>query len=541
MSWWLGILGALLVGCSEVATDARRSAGSSGTVAERVGRGAEPVVDATRARGSGPGVTSVRATQVALFDDLVTSFAADPGGSEILVGERSGVVHRLRRVEVDGAVVPRLDPTPALDLRASVSAGVDRHVERGFYDMQIGPGGEWIVVSYRRNDRTLVLDRFDYRAGAPIDVETRRTLVALAWPYPYHHGAGLTLEPDGDLLMGLGDEALSPPGVPPAQDPALLRGGILRVPAGVLADPTVAWSPGPTDMVARGLRHPWRLEVDGATGDLWIGDFGNGRGEEINRVPAAMVDAGGLNFGWPYLQGTTPAHQGAPPDQVFAGPVVARADEEGSCGLVGGLVYRGRLLPRLAGAYLYGDRCNGDVRALRLTPDGAVASDVVVVGVPDRIVAFGDGPGGEVYVLGQYGGVFRLDPGDWDAADNWQPSSTPPTTAPDAQLTPCGIVPALTPLSQVGSLPPDEMRAAMAAARSALVEEPPGLPERLRPARRELGSVIDRLDALLASVDYDLSSRPDVAAVIRNDALSATGLFERLPQVLEQFLETECR
>lgn len=539
---WVGAIAALLLlGCSEGGTEVARPS-TAGATRDGARRGAEPVAGVALAVGdassTGAATPTVRATQIALFDDLLTSFAADPGGAELLVGERAGVVHRLRRVERGGVVVPTLDPRPALDLRDVVSAGVDRHVERGFYDMEIGPDGKWIVVTYRRRDQTLVLEQYRYEPGAPIDVASRRTIMALPWPYPYHHGAGLTFEADGDLLMGLGDEALAPPGLPPAQDPALLRGGVLRVPADVLDDASVTWEPQPGDMVARGLRHPWRLEVDPVTGDLWIGDFGNGRGEEINHVGAAVLDAG-VNFGWPYLLGTTPLRSGAP-EVGLTPPVIARANEEGSCGLVGGLVYRGELLPQLDGRYLYGDRCNGEVRSIALTADGAVASDVPVVEVPDRIVAFGRGPGDEVYVLGQYGGLFRLDPGGWDAPDNWQPGSTPPTSAPDPQLTPCGIVPALQPLAQLGSVPPDELRQALMTARTALAAEPAGLPDHLRPARRALAVVIADLDELLVSVDYDVDRDRELSARLRADALAATGLFEPLPRALEQFLETEC-
>lgn len=57
-------------------------------------------------------------------------------------------------------------------------------------------------------------------------------------------------------------------------------------------------------VLARGLRNPYRLSVDAATGDIWVGDVGNGAWEEINLIPPTWSDADReLNFGWPCYEG----------------------------------------------------------------------------------------------------------------------------------------------------------------------------------------------------------------------------------------------
>ena len=50
-----------------------------------------------------------------------------------------------------------------------------------------------------------------------------------------------------------------------------------------------------------GLRNPYRSTVDRLTGDIYIGDVGQGAREEISFAPAGV---GGLNFGWKTMEGS---------------------------------------------------------------------------------------------------------------------------------------------------------------------------------------------------------------------------------------------
>ena len=61
-------------------------------------------------------------------------------------------------------------------------------------------------------------------------------------------------------------------------------------------------SPSP-ELVAIGLRNPWRYSFDRATGDLWIGDVGQSEIEEIDRLPRGTT--GLVNFGWNVYEGTS--------------------------------------------------------------------------------------------------------------------------------------------------------------------------------------------------------------------------------------------
>src|SRR5262249_28589160 len=115
---------------------------------------------------------------------------------------------------------------------------------------------------------------------------------------------------------------------------------------------------------ALGLRNPWRFSFD-TNGDLYVGDVGQSTVEELDVVPRALQR--GANYGWSVYEGDERFKK----DEDFTpgGPVISPAltylHTEGGCSITGGLVYRGRLIPALRGAYVYGDYCAGELLAVR--------------------------------------------------------------------------------------------------------------------------------------------------------------------------------
>jgi glucose/arabinose dehydrogenase len=59
--------------------------------------------------------------------------------------------------------------------------------------------------------------------------------------------------------------------------------------------------PGDDEIWAVGMRNPFRDSFDRLTGDLWLGDVGQGSREEIDRQPSDAP--GGENFGWRLCEG----------------------------------------------------------------------------------------------------------------------------------------------------------------------------------------------------------------------------------------------
>ena len=77
------------------------------------------------------------------------------------------------------------------------------------------------------------------------------------------------------------------------------------------------------------------------------------------------------------------------------------------CSVIGGYVYRGSAIPWLRGAYIYGDYCSGEVFGLRYA-DGSVAEHQRLADTGLRIMSFAEDNAGELYLLSQESGIFRL-------------------------------------------------------------------------------------------------------------------------------------
>ena len=184
-------------------------------------------------------------------------------------------------------------------------------------------------------------------------------------------------------------------------DPRPSNGRPYSIPAG---NPFVGRAGARPEVFALGLRNPWRFTFDRRNGDLWIGDVGQYRVEEISHVRAGH--AAGANFGWPFLEGSTP-RQGTAPAGLTA-PLLTY-DHGDRCAVIGGYVYRGSAIPELRGSYLYGDLCDNHVRALRLEGDRIVEQKDFGALVPEGLAGFGEDAEGELYLLSLPQGLFKLE------------------------------------------------------------------------------------------------------------------------------------
>ena len=205
-----------------------------------------------------------------------------------------------------------------------------------------------------------------------------------------HHGGQLQFGPDGKLYVstGMGDDPDS------SQDPAK--------PTAASCGSTRAARTQPPEVVALGLRNPWRFSFDRRTGRMLIGDVGDRRQEEVDVLDPAAP--GPVNFGWPFAEGRA-VRPGAPAG--LAAPALTHAHGRGWCSIVGGYVVRGRSPRALRGRYLYGDVCSGDLWSARVA--GARLEDPRRVGVDvPYLVSFGEDARGRIYAVSLFGGVWRL-------------------------------------------------------------------------------------------------------------------------------------
>jgi glucose/arabinose dehydrogenase len=335
-----------------------------------------------------------------------TAMALRPGDPALYVAEQAGRVVAIPR--------RRKTTTTVLDLRDRVQAGG----EQGLLGLTFSGDGSRLYVHYSARDTgDTVLEEYAFANGR-VDRASRRLLLTVDQPQSNHNGGALELGPDGMLWLGLGDGgAANDQGTGHApggngQSLDTLLGKLLRIdprPSGsspytIPADNPFARGGGLPEIWAYGLRNPWRFSFDRATGDLWIGDVGQGTWEEIDFAPASTRGRG-ANYGWNVFEG---AHRFRAGNAAGAVPPIAEtAHREGNCSITGGYVYRGKALPALRGVYLFTDYCAGAIRGLR--QEGGAVVERGRLGVEQQsVAAFGQDGDGELYVLSQENGLYRI-------------------------------------------------------------------------------------------------------------------------------------
>jgi glucose/arabinose dehydrogenase len=329
-----------------------------------------------------------------------------PGTGRLLVLERGGRV----RVRVGTRF------QTVLDLRRFVSTRISEQGLLGiaFHPRFASPGPYRGVfyLHYVGADGDDIVDRYVLR-GLGIVPGSRVEVLRTPLIGPYHHGGAMAFGRDGKLYIGFGDGAPDADNFGNAQNPATLRGKLLRLDVATLpylippSNPFVGLDGARAEVWAMGLRNPWRFSFDRLTGDLWLGDVGNQRFEEIDRVPYGR-QAEVLNFEWPAFEGVTVFKQGVELAGTRVPPLLTWAHGRRGCAVVGGHVYRGRRIPALRGWYVYGDFCSTRLRLLKLAADGTIAAQgSFEAGLP-RLTSMAEGAGGELYAIYSSGEILTV-------------------------------------------------------------------------------------------------------------------------------------
>jgi glucose/arabinose dehydrogenase len=265
----------------------------------------------------------------------------------------------------------------------------------------------------RGKDKTTQVVRYtvDRRPTHRIDPASKLTIIE--WPSNGHNGGDLAFGDDGTLYVSSGDGSADSDAHLTGQTLDDLLGCVLRIDVdrpdpgrnyGVPKDNPFVGRPGARPEIwAYGLRNPWRLTYDRESGQLWVGQNGQDLWEQVYLIRK------GANYGWSVSEGSHvfQATRKAGPDPI-APPTAEHAHSEARS-LTGGRVYRGRSLPGLVGAYLYGDWSTGRVWGIR--HDGAkVLWHRELVDTPFNITGFGTDHAGELYVIDQASGFYRFEP-----------------------------------------------------------------------------------------------------------------------------------
>jgi len=318
--------------------------------------------------------------------------------ARMYVAEQPG---RVRIVDTNGRVATQ----PVLSL-----TGLSHGNEEGLLGIAFSTDGTKLYTDSTDTQNNTHVDEYTMKGDVAVPA-TKRQLLFQSQPSNNHKGGELTIGPDGLLYIGLGDGGFEGDPSRNGQKLGTLLSKILRIdpnasgsaPYTVPADnPFVGKSGARTETWMWGLRNPWRFSFDRATGDLWIGDVGQNKYEEVDYAPAGQK---GINFGWSVREGLHAYNRGTAPDA--RDPLFELAHDDGYCAVVGGYVYRGRAIPSLVGAYVFGDDCNQQLGVALQNNGKLVARQNLGVQV-SQLTTFGEDANGELFAVARTGTVYEL-------------------------------------------------------------------------------------------------------------------------------------
>ena len=327
---------------------------------------------------------------------------AKDGSNRLFIVQQAGIIKVLQ----PGATTP----TDFLNITTRVASGGERGLLGLAFHPQYPTNGRFFVYYTRTGDFAIQIAEYKVSTANPNVADTTEKII-ITVPHPTnanHNGGSVLFGPDGYLYFGTGDggSANDPPNN--AQNINQLLGKINRidvdVPGGTPAyispstNPFAGTIPGADEIFMTGMRNPYRFSFDRQTGELWIGDVGQGAREEID------IGQLGGNFGWRTYEGTNctnlNANQCIPTNFVF--PVAEYGHTVGRCSITGGYRYRGRRGTFPGGTYIYADYCTGEIFMLQGT------TQTMLLDTTLGISGFGEDEAGEIYVVGLAGSVYRI-------------------------------------------------------------------------------------------------------------------------------------
>ncbi|MEM9645267.1 MAG: PQQ-dependent sugar dehydrogenase, partial [Planctomycetota bacterium] len=232
-----------------------------------------------------------------------------------------------------------------------------------------------------------------------------------------HTVGGLAFGIDGNLFVSIGDGASYnrvDVRADRVQDVDSLSGKVLRIDpisgAGVADNPFYNGDgdANRSKVYQSGLRNPFRISVDQSSGQLFVGDVGWTKWEEINAAGP------GANFGWPFYEGgsgtnlindryaNTPEGQAFFAQNIEVTPAVYALNHQadGINAIVMGDVYSGALYgDEYEGDIFFNDLGQGIVRHASLDANGNVTDVQTFTTGANVVVAISQGPDGALYYV----------------------------------------------------------------------------------------------------------------------------------------------
>jgi len=350
------------------------------------------------------------------YTDLTNPVAiANAGDDRMFVVEQRGVI---KIITPDGFATPSY----FLDISDRV---LNVQSEQGLLGLAFPPnysetGHFYVNYTWGNGSGRTHISRFSVDTSNPdlALADSEEILIDFDQPVWNHNGGDINFGPDGYMYISTGDGGGAGDVSNNAQNVDLFLGKILRIDV----DTAVSYRI-PTDnpffglgghkqqIWSYGLRNPWRFSFDRMTGDMWIGDVGQGEWEEVDFEAADNV--GGVNYGWRCYEGThdynTSGCGGTYTDPIFEYP---HDNEIGGYSITGGYVYRGSVYPEINGDYIFCDYATGHFWVTSRNDTTAVFDTYQQSNVGAFTSTFGEGSDGELYLASRSGGtLYKLSAG----------------------------------------------------------------------------------------------------------------------------------
>ena len=358
--------------------------------------------------------------------DIVNS---GDGSGRLFVAQRAGLV---KAFSSTGSLLN----AAFIDVNSLITAGGATD-ERGLFSIVFDPNYEtngyiYLYYTIADPDNFLVIARF-YKPNpmdnTSIDISTRVNVIEIPRNTgSTHYGGKLNFGSDGNLYLSVGEggDGSLPPFTGQAQSITSLWGKMIRINVSTLPytipsnNPYANSTTVRKEIIAMGLRNPWRWSFDKLNGNMWIGDVGEGKWEEVHYISSTSLLNTGVNYGWPCYEGndfTTWTPPSYCPPSTHNNPVVVypwgAGEPNGGRSITGGYVYRGSLYSNLCGYYICADFLTPNVFLTKPNGSGwttTVQNNSTLNPIPTGIVGFGESEdGNKLYAISYFSGkVFEV-------------------------------------------------------------------------------------------------------------------------------------
>jgi len=347
---------------------------------------------------------------------------------------RIAVVERAGRIRIMDPVTGAFAATDFLNLTGQI----DTTGEKGLVAIAFSPNFVIDRTFYLHlnptSANTTEIRRYQTLSIAYDQAIAASSSLVISIPQPAasnHKGGFLAFDSAGQLLVGMGDGGSDPT---TAQNRTSLLGKVLRLDItsdGFPSDSARNYAipslnpfgsgGGSPEILAMGLRNPFRGSVDAITGNIFIGDVGQNAIEEVDLLGPNVATL--VNYGWNRREGSQPFNGGAD-DPGFTLPVTEYGRGSGprvGASITGGAVYRGPV-EDLQAQYVFGDFISNNLWSLpvaSLNLGSVLPSSAFTVQntnfTPDvgsigSVVAFGTDVAGNMYIVDIGGEIFRIEP-----------------------------------------------------------------------------------------------------------------------------------